>query len=98
MEIHIGIDGGGTHAMAAAVTGDGSVLTVREGGSLNENNLGRAIVREHLHALVGEVLRGNEHAANGVAILRFHLPTFLVGQLGRHCVVIRDERAADILL
>ena len=57
MEIHIGIDGGGTHAMAAAVTGDGSVLTVREGGSLNENNLGRALVREHLHALVGEVLR-----------------------------------------
>ncbi|MBQ8159264.1 MAG: hypothetical protein IJ083_00820 [Clostridia bacterium] len=52
----LGIDGGGTHSTGIAVSDEGRILAMCPGGSLNFHTIGMERTREHLKALVGELM------------------------------------------
>lgn len=52
MEILIGIDGGGTHATAVAVTKEGRVAAVVHGDGLNHHNFGVPLVRSRMEEMI----------------------------------------------
>ena len=61
----IGVDGGGSKTIAAAVSMDGTVLAVQKGNGINYHNIGMEKARENLFGIVSSLEKecGAEYAA-----------------------------------
>lgn len=61
----IGVDGGGTKSVGAAVSASGEVLAIRRGGGINYNNIGLEAARKNLYEIVSGLINdcGRDYSA-----------------------------------